>query len=111
MQDGYKSTKKVVTFDTRDRLDDKLDKITSMMSKLTAQDNNQIWPFTPKINQGKRRGLTRNYCDQDGYQNGYRSNSGDRRMSYRGRAQYGQKFREGSSMIRIIKVILGKAKL
>ena len=32
----YISSKKVVTFDTQDRLDDKLEKITSMMSTLTA---------------------------------------------------------------------------
>ena len=36
IQDGYNSSKKVVTFDTQDRLDDRLDKITSMMSKLIA---------------------------------------------------------------------------
>ena len=44
-------------------LDDKLDKITSMMSKLTAQGNNQNWPFKPKMYQGKRRGQARNYYD------------------------------------------------
>ena len=37
---GYNS-KKVVTFDMQDRLDDKIDKLTSMMSKLTVQDSNQ----------------------------------------------------------------------
>ena len=31
----------MVTFDTQDRLDDKLDKITSMMSKLKAQVSNK----------------------------------------------------------------------
>ena len=51
MQDGY-SSKKVVTFDTQDRLDDKLGKITSMMSKLTAKGSNQNRPFKPKIYQG-----------------------------------------------------------
>ena len=35
-------------------------------------------------------------------------NNGNRRMSYRGRAQYGQNFRGGCSMIIIIEVILGK---
>ena len=52
MQDGYSSSKKVVTFDTQDRLDDKLDKITSMISKLTAQGSSQNRPFKPKIYQG-----------------------------------------------------------
>ena len=37
--DQYNS-KKVVTFDTQDKLDDKIDKLISMMSKLTAQGNN-----------------------------------------------------------------------
>ena len=34
--DGYNSGKKVVVFDTQDRLDEKLHKLTSMMSKLTV---------------------------------------------------------------------------
>ena len=83
----------VVTFDTQDRLDDKLDKITSMMSKLRVQGSSQNRLFQPKIYQGKRRGQSRNYYDQDRDQNRHRSNSGDKRMSYRGRAQYGQNYR------------------
>ena len=55
IRDGYNS-KKVVTFYTQDRLDDKIDKLTSMMSILTAQGNNQNKQFKPKIYQGKRRG-------------------------------------------------------
>ena len=35
VRDGYNS-KKVVAFDMQDRLDDKIDKLTSMMNKLTA---------------------------------------------------------------------------
>ena len=90
---GYNNGKKVVTFDTQDKLDDKLDKITSMMSKLTAQGSSQNRLFKPKIYQGKRRGQGRNYYDQDRYQNRHKSNSGDSRMSYRGRAQCGQNYR------------------
>ena len=70
----------------QDRSDDEIDKLTSMMTKLTAQ-------FKPKIYQGKRRGQTRNYYDQGNCQNRCRSNSGDRRVSVRGRAQYGQNYR------------------
>ena len=70
------NSKKPVTFDTQDRLDDKIDKHMSMMSKQTAQGNNQNKQFNPKIYQGKRRGQTRNYYDQVNYQNRYRSNSG-----------------------------------
>ena len=39
--DGYNSGKKVVLFGTQDKLDDKLDKIISMMSILTAQGSTQ----------------------------------------------------------------------
>ena len=92
IRDGYNS-KKVVTFDTQDRLDVEIDKLTSMMAKLTAQDSSQNRPFKPKIYQGKRRRQTRDYYVQGKYQNRYRLNSGDRRMSYRGRAQYGENSR------------------
>ena len=69
---------KVVMFDTQDRLDDKIDKLTSIMSKLTVRGNNQNKQFKPKIYQGKRREQTRNYYDQGNYQNRYRSNTEDR---------------------------------
>ena len=69
------------------------------MSKLTALGNNQNKQFKPKIYQGKRRGQTRNYYDQGNYQNRYRSNSGDRRTSFRGRAQYGQDYRGRSQYV------------
>ena len=87
IKDGFNSKK--VTFDTQDRLDDKIDELTSMMSKLTAQDNNQNRQFKPKIYQGKCRGQSRSYYDQHNYQNIYRLKSGDRRTSFRGRGQYG----------------------
>ena len=59
IRDGYNS-KKVVIFYTQDRIDDKIDTLTSMMSKLAAQGNNQNKQFKPNIYQGKRRGQTRN---------------------------------------------------
>ena len=80
-------------FDKQDRLDDKVDKITSIMSKLAAQGSSQNRLFKPKIYQGNRRGQARNYYAQDRYQDRYRSKSGDRRMSYRGRAQFRQNYR------------------
>ena len=89
IRDGYNS-KKVVAFDTQDRLHDKIDTLMSMMSKLTAQGNNQNKQFKAKIYQGKRRGQTRSYYSQGNYYNRYMSNSGDRRMLFRDRAQYGQ---------------------
>ena len=46
IKDGYNSKK--VTFEMQDSLDDKIVKLTSMMSKLTAQDNNQNKQFKPR---------------------------------------------------------------
>ena len=61
IKDGYISKK--VTFDTRESLDEKIDRLTSMMSKLIAQDDNKNKHFTSKICQSKRRGQTRNFSD------------------------------------------------
>ena len=38
-----------VSFNMQDRLDDKIDKLTSVISKLTAQGNTQDKQFKPKI--------------------------------------------------------------
>ena len=62
----------------------------SMMSKLTAHDDDPVIPFKPKIYQSKRKGQIRNIYDrcnygQRNYQNRYRSNSGDRRIKFNGR--------------------------
>ena len=54
IRDGYNNTK-AVTFNMQDRLDDKIDKLTFMMSKLMAQGNKQDKQFKPKIYQGKKR--------------------------------------------------------
>ena len=71
------------------------------MSKLTVQGSSQDRLFKPNIYQGKWRGQTRNYNNQDRYQNRYRSNSGDRysRKSYRGRDQYRQNNRGRSQYV------------
>ena len=49
------NSKKVVTFDIQDMLADKLNKITYVMSKLTAEGSNQNRSFKSRIYQGKRR--------------------------------------------------------
>ena len=61
IKDGKNS--KNVMFDMQDSLDDKIDKLTSMMRKLTAQDNNQNKQFKPKIYQSRWRGQSKNYYD------------------------------------------------
>ena len=47
--EGNNSNKETILFDTQDILDNKIDKFTSMMSKLSAQRSNQDKPFKPKI--------------------------------------------------------------
>ena len=49
IRDDYKGNKKTFSFDIQDRLDDKIDKLTSMMSKLSTQGSNQIDHLSPKF--------------------------------------------------------------
>ena len=61
VSEGYNKTtsKKAVSFNMQDRLDEKLDKLTSVMSKLTTKVVKQDKQFKPQIYQRKRRGQTR----------------------------------------------------
>ena len=59
-------TERRVSFNTRDELGDKIDKLTVVMSKLAAKNSNERRPFKPQIY--KRRGQNRSY-HQGGYQN------------------------------------------
>ena len=45
-----------VSFDTRDELGDKIDKLTVMIGRLAAKDNNDTRPFKPQIHQSRARG-------------------------------------------------------
>ena len=45
-----------VSFDTRDKLENKIHKLTVMLGRLAAKDNNEKRPFKPQIYQGKGRG-------------------------------------------------------
>ena len=97
MKDGY--TSKRVTFDTPDALEEKINRLTAMMSKLTAQDDGQKKQFKTNIFQRKRRGEMKMLCDkhnydQRNYQNRYRSNTTDRRISFSGQIQCGQNYRD-----------------
>ena len=109
IKDGFVNKK--VTIDTQDHLEEKIEGHMSMMSKLTTQDDNPVKPFKPKIYQSKRRGQTRktyNRCHygQRNYQNRYRPNSGDRRISFSSRIQYGQNTEIDQGMIKTIGMIL-----
>ena len=60
-------------------LDNKKDKLTSMISELSTQGSNQNRPFKPTIYQGRRRGQGRNNNYDRGSQwDKYRLNSSDR---------------------------------
>ena len=95
-KDNYNNRK--VTFDLQDGLEEKIDRLTVMMYKLTAKDDRINKHFKPKIFQSKRR-QTRNFYDkhnynQRNYQNRYRSSSGDRKISFSSRIQCGQNYRD-----------------
>ena len=51
---------KKVTFDTQDSSEEKIDRLVTIMNKLTTDGQR----FKPKIYQGKRRGQTRNIYDR-----------------------------------------------
>ena len=66
-------TDRRLSFNTREELGDKIDKLTVIMSKLAAKDSHERKPFKPQIY--KSRGQSRSY-GQGGYQT--RSDSGHR---------------------------------
>ena len=69
-------TERKVSFNARDELGDKIDKLTAMVSRLAAKDSSEKRPFKPQIY--KNRGQNRSY-NQRGYQNrNSRSDSGNR---------------------------------
>ena len=59
-------TERRVSFNTRDELGDKIDKLTVVMSRLAAKDSHEKRPFKPQIY--KSRGQNRSYS-QGSYQN------------------------------------------
>ena len=92
VKDSYVSKKFILN--TQDNLEEKIDRLMTMMNKLTAQDDDQNKQFKPKIYQCKRRGQTMNFydrCDRN-YPNGYRSDSRDRRISFSDRTQCRQHY-------------------
>ena len=84
-------TDRRVSFNTRDELGDKIDKLTVVMSKLTAKDSHERKPFKPQIY--KSRGQNRSH-GQEGYQ--ARSDNGSRGFSTNNNARQnyiGNRFR------------------
>ena len=68
-------TDKRVSFNTKDELGDKIDKLTVVISKLVAKDSHKRRPFKPQIY--KSRGQNRSYG-----QGGYWARSNDRNKGY-----------------------------
>ena len=50
-----------VTFDTKDKLENKIDKLTVILGRLAAKDNNKKRPFKSQIYQGRGRGQNKGY--------------------------------------------------
>ena len=97
MQEGSSNNKRTISFDTQDMLDNKIDKLTFIMSKLSSQDSNPNRPFKPKIYPGKERGQGRNnYYERCRQWDRFRSGSSDiyQRSNYRDRLHYGQNYIE-----------------
>ena len=46
---GYNSNKKTVSFDTQDRLDDKIDKLASLMSKCQLKEVTELYNLSPNF--------------------------------------------------------------
>ena len=87
-----------VSFGTRDKLGDKIDKLTVMLGRIAAKDSNEKRPFKPQIYQSRERGQNRGYSQRN-YQNrnrlSNRSNSRDREQfrQDRGRPRFEQGYR------------------
>ena len=94
IRDGHN---RKVSFDTKEGLGDKIDKLAVMIGKLATRDSGTGRQFKPQIYQNRGRGQNRNYNHRN-YQNRYRSNSGNRGQSKqnRGRPRYKQNYRRGN---------------
>ena len=75
-----------VSFDAREELGNKIDKLMVMIGTLTVQDSGKARPFKPQIHQNRGRGQNSGY-NQRNYQNRYRS---DNSLSSRDRGQFRQ---------------------
>ena len=62
IKDSYNNKK--VTFDTQEDLEDKIDRLTVMMSKFATNKEGTNNQFKPKIYQSKRRGQMRSFYDR-----------------------------------------------
>ena len=75
IRDGHN---RKVSFDMKEELGDKIDKLVVMIGKLATRDSRTNRQFKPQIHQGRGRGQNRNYNQRNGNRSNNRSNSGDR---------------------------------
>ena len=76
-------TNRKVSFNTRDELGDRIDKLTVMLGRLAAKDNYNKRPFKSQIYHSRGRGLNRGYNQRNcpsGNRLGNRSGSRDRKQ-------------------------------
>ena len=77
-----------VSFDTKEELGDKIDKLAVLIGKLVTRDSRTNRQFKPQIHQSRCRGQNRNYSyNKRNHHDGYRSNN---RSNSRNRGQYRQ---------------------
>ena len=86
VRDGHN---KRVTFDATNDIEQKIDKLMTMMGKLVTEDKGQSKPFKPQIyqsNRGRRQNRG-SYQDRFRYNNTYRGHSAYN-QNFRGRTRY-----------------------
>ena len=100
IRDGHQRR---VSFDTKEELGNKIDKLAVMIGKLATRDSRTNKQFKPQIHQSRGRGQNRNYNynprnHQDRCRPNNRSNSRNREQyrQDRCRPRYEQNFRRGN---------------
>ena len=95
IRDGHQRR---VSFDTKEKLGDEIDKLVVMIGKLVTRENRTNKQFKPQIHQNRGRGQNRNYSyNKQNHQDRYRSNSRNRQhRQNRSRPRYEQNFRKGN---------------
>ena len=95
-------TERKLSFNARDELGDKIDKLTVMMSRLAVKDSNEKRPFKPQIYKSRGsypQGQNRSY-NQRGYQSrgrlGSRSDSKNRGQYKNNRPRFQQNYRDNN---------------
>ena len=95
-------TERKVSFNARDELGDKTDKLTVMISRLAAKDSNEKGPFNPQIYKSRGsypQGQNRSY-NQRGYQNRGRldsiADSRNRGQYENSRVRFQQNYRDNN---------------